>query len=199
MIGPRNLFWDSCVFIRYLTEYPSTHVEDIRHFIEDTRARLESDRRKIFYSTIVMAEIRPRHLKSGDIDDFFRELGSSFEPIEPNPNILRAAGELRDAVATDPSTKEASKRAIGTADAIHLTTCLYVRDVLDVPDIVFHTLDEGKGGNWEGKCVPLLQFENWFPAGRRSRLVEDVCGLARTKPLHPVPRLDFRGAAPEPA
>lgn len=64
------------------------------------------------------------------------------------------------------------------------------RDTLGIGDIVFHTLDEGKGPSWEGKCIPLLGLERWFP-NRRGPLIEKVCGLARSKPSHPRPM--FKG------
>lgn len=193
MIGPKNLFWDSCVFIRYLTRIPPVGIADIEEFILDANAKLLANRRKIYYSTIVMAEIRPRFFarKSlGSIDDLFLELGSAFEPIDPNPNILKAVGELRDATPIDPSTKKPSTvRTIGTPDAIHLMTCLYARDVLGIHDIVFHTFDTGKGKNWEGRCVPLLGFKDWFPEGSRNARVEEVCSLEISLPQHPAPPL----------
>jgi hypothetical protein len=94
-----------------------------------------------------------------------------------------AAGELRDADPTNPSdATTTNKRSIGIADAIHLQTCLYLRDVMNVKDIEFQTFDEGKGKTWEGKCVPLLGFEKWFPEATRTKRVRDVCGLTRKLP-----------------
>jgi hypothetical protein len=122
-------------------------------------------------------------------------LESNFEPIDPNPNILIGAGELRDATPTNPDPKQPTGRVIGTADAIHLMTCAYVADVLNVPDLVFHTYDAGKGTSWEGKCVPLLGFERWFPEGSRTPRVERVCSLPRKLPLHPEPDMFDRRAA----
>lgn len=160
MIGPRHLFWDSCVFIRYLTRIPPEGIADLEDLVRDTQRKADAERRKVIYSTIVFTELRPRFLKPGQsIGDFFDDLGASFEPIDPNPNILRAAGELRDAVVTDPSTKKPSNRVIGTPDAIHLMTCVWAKRALGLDDIVFHTYDAGKGTSWEGKCVPLLSFE----------------------------------------
>lgn len=185
MSGPENLYWDTCVFMRYLTRIPDNGLTDIDMYIRDAK---KGDR-KIFVSTIVFAELRLWALKGAGYESvakFVADLGRAFYPIDPNPNIMVAAGELRDATPTNPSdaTTE-NQRVIGTADAIHLMTCLYIRDVMGVNDIVFHTFDEGKGKTWEGKCVPLLGFGRWFPEATRTPRVQEVCGLALTKPLYP--------------
>lgn len=184
-----NLFWDSCVFIRYLTgEDGQPCYEDICRFVEEAK----SSKWKIHYSTIVYTEIRYESFKAagyGSIMDLFSDLGTNFNPIEPNPNILIAAGELRSSKSTNPADPNLpASREIGTPDAIHLTTCLYARDVLGIEDIVFHTFDRGKGKGWEGRTVPIIGFECWFPEPRSER-VSDVCSLTRIEPVHPEPTL----------
>jgi predicted nucleic acid-binding protein len=188
---PENMFWDSCVFIRYLTESPPDHVGDIQEFIKDARAK----KRTIYFSTLVYTEIRPRFLKAGTIHDFFEDLSGTFVPVDPTPNVFVAAGAMRDLDPINPSDPKAPRRSLGTPDSIHLATCLHVRDTLGVPDIVFHTFDDGKGKNWEGRCVPLLSFERWYPAATRSQLIGDVCNLPRLRPAYPQMRL-FPASAP---
>lgn len=47
----KNLFWDSCVFIRWLTETPNEYVDDIHQFLKEaTRGEL-----KIYISTMSFA------------------------------------------------------------------------------------------------------------------------------------------------
>jgi hypothetical protein len=102
------------------------------------------------------------------------------------------AGTLKDAQATnpgDPRLEPERVRVVGTPDAIHFATCIYARDTLGIADIIFHTLDEGKGPSWEGRCIPLLGFERWYPTASRTAHVERVCGLKRSKPIHPRPNL----------
>ena len=183
MIDSANIFWDSCVFYRYITRFPAEGLNDLDELVVDAVA----GRRKIYYSTLCFAEVRPSFLKPhyGRIDEFIADMGKAFEAIDPNPNILLRAGSLKDAPVTDPGTGQLSKRVVGTADAIHLMTCLWLRDALGVSDAVFQTYDAGKGTSWEGKCVPLLGFERWYPEANRTREVEDVCGLTRGLPLHP--------------
>ena len=117
-------------------------------------------------------------------------MGRHFVATEPNPNVMSRAGYIKDAHPTNPSdAKTQNHRVIGTGDAIQLATCLYIRDVLGVSDIIFHTLDEGKGKNWEGRCVPLIDMERWFPIDKRPQVVKEVCSLTRCKPVHPQPDL----------
>lgn len=189
MTNSDHLFWDSCCFIRYLSGVPSAHVGesyvgDLDDYIQDAKKR----DRAIYYSTMIFAEIRPRYLikKFGNIRQFMNDLKGAFYPVEPNPNILIAAGELKDARTTNPGDPKAKlSREIGTPDAIHLMSCVYARDVLKIPNLVFHTLDQGKGPSWEGRCVPLLGFEKWFPPGKRTARVQEVCDLPRELPIYP--------------
>lgn len=189
MTDPKNMCWDSCVFIRFLTKTPVEYLDDIEDFIREA----QNKKRTIYYSTIALAEIRPSQFKTrgyGHIQDFFEDFAGAFEPINPDPNILAAAAQLRDAIPIHPShDPKAKKRVIGIADAIHLMTCLYVRDTLDVRDVVFHTFDKGKGEAWEGKCVPLIGFQDWFPNPAPRSPVANVCSLTRIEPAHPQPRL----------
>ena len=199
MTDSRTLFWDSCVFIRYVTRYPDVDLHHLDAFISDAKSKAEAARRKIFYSTIIYTEVKPRFLKPrhGTIAEFFASLGRNFEPIDPNPNILMAAGELRDQVPTDPSDGRPSKRVVGTPDAIHLMTAVFAREHLGVSDLVFQTYDKGKGSTWEGRCIPLLGFEKWFPEETRTSRVKEVCDLPRKWPIHPSPGLAFGGTSGE--
>lgn len=182
MIKPRNVYWDSCVFYCLLTGKPPQHQIDVLEILSDAKSGLA----KIYCSTITYAEIRQQFLRPKGhltINDFFKDLGSAVVTIDPNPNIMMAAGELRDAEPTNPSDATTlNKRSIGIADAIHLQTCLYLRDVMGVRDIEFQTFDAGKGKTWEGRCVPLLGFERWFPEATRTKRVRDVCAMSRKLP-----------------
>ena len=185
----KNLFWDSCIFIRYIIgDETQSHFHDIERFIEDAK----SGKRKIYFSTITYAEIRQEYFvgtSHGSVRDFFEDLGANFIPIEPNPNILIETGELRSSKSTNPSDPSASGRSIATPDAILMMTCLFARNHLGISDIVFHTTDEGKGKNWYGRSVPIVGFERWFPEPTRTPKVREVCSLLREKPVHPEPSL----------
>jgi hypothetical protein len=184
-------FWDSCCFIRSVTRSPPDYTSDLDQFIADAR----SGRVKIFYSTIVYSEFRPRYFKGskyGEISEFFADFGKAFQPIEPNPNIMMWSGRLRDAEPVNPSNPKIEddfKRRVGAADSIHLATAVYLRDVYGYNGLVLHSFDRGGSKTAEGKCVPIVGFERWFPSGNRSPEVQAVCDLSRVEPRHPAPDL----------
>lgn len=193
-----QLYWDSCVFIRFITANPTDPIlPHLRQHISDAKA----GKTQIHFSTISFAEIKPSHFARAThngIDDFFDDFSAAFYPIDPSPNILRRAGYLRDHRYHNPSAgppspknnKDEYKRVVGTADAIHLMTCLHLRDDRDIKSIRFQTLDEGKGQHWEGRCVPLLTFEQWTQ-GITDTLVAKTARLPRERPTHPQPQLNL--------
>jgi len=165
--------------------------DDLSRYIQESQSRNPDWR--IYFSTVMFAEFRPEHLKSsrfGTLTDFMEDLGSAFLAIDANPNILAHAGRLRGVKGRDKSNpSQPTNRTLGLGDAIHLATCLYVRDQLKVKDIVFHSLDEGKGKSWEGKCFPLIGFEDWFPVEAQCNSATEIIGLDRQFPFHPQPQL----------
>ena len=181
----RALFWDSCVFYRYLTESPAEYVSDIAQYIKDA----QTGKIDILFSTITLAEIRPSALtRKGfdNIDEFLDDFGGAFLPIAPTPEIMKRAARLKDRkyshAVKDP-------RHFGTPDAIQLLTCLHAAEDLGYGEVIFHTFDNGGGKNWEGRCVPLLTFEEWTTGCENEPLVAKIAALQRSMPLYPEPLL----------
>ena len=186
-----NLFWDTCVFIRYFVGDPEQpHFSDICRFVEEAKA----GKRKIHFSTITMAEFTAEHFRNtdfGSVREFLEDMGSACIPIDPNPNIMIGSSELRSVTPTDPGRPhKPAKRVISTPDAIILMTCVYARDAYGISDIVLHSTDEGKGANWAGRCVPIVGFERWYPDPTRTERIDEVCSLQRSKSIHPEPQLE---------
>jgi hypothetical protein len=183
-----HYFWDSCVFIRYLeSKRDAPLLLDIGQHIADVKA----GKTQIYFSTIAMAEIRPSHLTQsgyGDFNDFMKDFQGSFLPIGPTPDIMSQVASIRDFKYPSPFSGNGD-RILGIADAIHLMTCVYARNVLGIADIEFHTFDEGKGSNWEGKCVPLIKFEEWTAGIPSNPYVHQICALTRRKPTHDSPQM----------
>ena len=190
ILDSENLFWDSCVFIRYFVGDPSAaHFDDICRFIEEAKA----GKRKILFSTITLAEFKEQHFKTsefGTFSEFLEEMGTACLPVEPNPNVMIQCSQLRSATPVDPGRPSVkTKRVISTPDAIMLMTAVYAKEALGIDDLVVHSTDEGKGVTWAGRCIPIIGFEDWFPEKARSPVVSAACGLNRSKPIHPEPRL----------
>lgn len=152
MIDSSNLVWDTCVFSRYIIGDPTLFVSDIERYIRDAK----NGTRKIYFSAIVYAEIRQSAVKRGrenEHDQFFSDLSSAFIPVDVSPNIGALAGRLRAVQPQNPPPvqKTEKTRLLGTGDSIHLATAIFLKQFIGLSDVVFHTLDEGKGETWEGR------------------------------------------------
>lgn len=185
----KNLFWDACIVSRWLTASPNDYVNDIHQFIFEA----SKGERKIYLSTISFAEIKPSHLKHknfGSVDDLIKAFKKAFYPIGPTPDIMMQSAQLKDLTfRKQPKDKTEKGRVVGTGDAIQLLTCLHLKLDMGVPDVIFHTLDDGKGSTWEGRCVPLLSFHEWTAGHASNPLVKRVIDLNRAKPNHPWPTM----------
>lgn len=184
----QNLFWDSCVFIRYLTEIPTEFVSDIGAFIK----KAMGGKYLIHYSTISMAEIRPSHLKKkgyGSFQDFLDDFAGAFYPIDVNPNIMLNVGLMRDTTPHNP--EKPGSVVIGMGDAIQLASCCFAKNSMGVQGLTFHTFDWKRGTKAGEKTVPIIGFENWFAANSRSKPIADVCSLNRCRPVHEQPSLNL--------
>lgn len=190
-----SYFWDSCVFIEFLTG-GDRHAADIRQYIEEAA----QGKCAIYHSSITLAEIKPSHLKShhgyGTYMDFINDFQGAFVPISPTPNILIQAGALRD--KPFPCPNGGKSRPLDTADAIHLTTCLFARDSLGLSDIVFHTFDAGRGKVNGERQVPIIGFEDWAEPFKEMDLIKQVCSIPRTLPIHPHPTLFHESGGEKP-
>lgn len=190
ILSSENVFWDSCVFIRYfIGDTKAAHFDDICRYVEEAK----SGKRKIHFSTVTLAEFRQEHFREsefGSMREFLEDMGTACIPIEPNPNVMIQCSELRSADPIDPGRpNKKAARVLSTPDAIMLMSAVYAKEALGIDDLVLHSTDEGKGKNWSGKCIPVVGFERWYPDHVRTPVVQSVCNLERIKPIHPEPHL----------
>jgi len=81
---PKNLYWDSCIFIRYLTRRPADLLGHIDQYVAEAR----DGKVQIHCSTLVFTEIRPRFLKQrgfGKAQDFLPILAQQSRPSIRTP------------------------------------------------------------------------------------------------------------------
>jgi hypothetical protein len=179
-----NLFWDSCVFCRYLEGDKNAECfADIEQHLDDVK----SGKTRIFYSDITILEVRKSFLSNagyGDFDAFVSDFEGEFQSVQIGPDILRACAEIRDFGYPNPNGGK--DRQLTAGDAIQLVSASWLKEQF-IPDLIFHTFDDGKGRNIESDKLPavsLLNFERFCQGIPRNSYTDDICALERTKPFH---------------
>jgi len=127
------------------------------------------------------------------------KLLSVIKVIDANTDIMSMAGSLKDNrfVAFDGPKAKERKRELGTGDAIQLATAIWMDKVAEVKDLEFHTFDDGQGRHSiDGKCVPLLSFQNWINGIEGVELVQSVKAIRRKIPEHPSCLLPQKNSLP---
>lgn len=188
MAEPSHLFWDSCVFYAFFRDERQSHdVDSIAQYLQEAR----DGKHRIYASSLVFAEVVPSAITRPDIgtfQDFIDDFQGAVVVVSPSPNVMLAAGRLRDL----PYKKGNSPgRRLSTPDAIMLASCLDVMDAMRVKIDFFHTFDDGKKRGPEGKMVPLISYEDWcegFTPEQMTR-TKPVLDLNRRRPVHPAPNL----------
>jgi predicted nucleic acid-binding protein len=183
---PKNLYWDSCVFIAHLAddkEAYADYLEDIGQFLREA----QKGDLTIHCSTITIAEITKANLRSSlNYEDFQKLWGAGIVPVTPDVNMMKTASELRSLVYT----KTGGERKLSTPDAIHLASALGLQETYGVKIDAFHTFDMGKSRDHDGKGVPMIGFEDWCEKCKDDPLAKKVVDLTRCKPEHPNKGLD---------
>jgi hypothetical protein len=197
------LFWDSCVFIAFLKDQRSFYdVVSIERYLKDAQER----RVVIFASSLVFAEIlpsftagdaRPYH---GDVEAFMDDFSGCIRLIDPDPNIMRIAGRLRDL----PYKKGRSEdRRLSTADAVMLASALVLVEYYNQDLTYFHTYDKGGKRDEEGgRAIPLIGYEEWCEGFDeigydRTHYAYSAIALNRCEPSHPTPQIELDLRSPQ--
>jgi hypothetical protein len=182
-VATESYFWDSCVFCAYLSD--ARHAYDIAS-IDQYLADTISGKCHIYALTLIFGEDRESHLTRsgvGSFDSFFDSLSGAATMITPDVNTLKMAGRFRDITYK----KTGGERQMGLGDAVMLASCLQMEDVYGVTIDAFHTYDAGKKRGSEGKCVPILNFEEWCKelSENQRRTIDPIVKLRRTQPIYP--------------
>ena len=162
---------------------------DVEQHLED----VTNGKTVIYYSAFSLLEIRPSFLHGagyGTFDDFAADHEGTFLPVEVTPDILQWCGVVREIKYPNPNGGK--DRVLTAGDAVQLMSAVWVREVA-VPDLVFHTFDDGKGRNVESDKEPtvsLLQFEKFVEGIPTNPHTPRICAMPRSKPFHPSLKLD---------
>lgn len=179
--------WDACVLYRWLNGSPSDYVDHIGKYLEESASGMVD----LYISTITLAEIRPSAINKHGLTPIqvVSSISRSFIMIDTSPDIMSLAGYLRDQSYQhmDGPSDRASKRPLGTGDAIHLATAVALKEEFGVQDLTLHSFDEGKKrGTIDGKKgVPIIGFEKWCRNCLNDKEVKKVISIPRKKPEHP--------------
>jgi hypothetical protein len=181
----KSFLWDSCVLYRWLSKSPDEYVNHIDQHLKDAIA----GRANIFISSVALAELRPSKVSMPGLTPaaIMSKLLSVIKVVDANPDIMSMAGSLKDhrfIAFDDPKAKERT-RELGTGDAIQLATAVWMNEIAEVKGLEFHTFDDGKARHSiDGKCVPLLSFQNWCKGLDDAALVQSVKAIKRKIPEH---------------
>lgn len=108
-------YWDSCLFIDFIGDRSTTGSARSKTFIQlvkDARA----GRAIILLSTLILAEIRPKHAKNGQHRKLLEELLDASRPFVQFFGVTRRiALKARDVGA---------RHSLSVADAVHVATAL---------------------------------------------------------------------------
>jgi hypothetical protein len=192
-----HLFWDSCVFIAFLKDQRDIYdTISIKHYLRDAQDR----KIVIFTSSLVFAEVLPNftagdsHPYHGDVEAFIDDFRGCIKLVDPDPNIMRIAGRLRDL----PYKKGRSDgRRLGTADAVMLASALALTEYYDQEITYFHTYDRGgKRDEEKGRSIPLIGYEEWCEGFEgisydRTHYAHRVVSLNRCEPNYPTPQIEL--------
>lgn len=181
-------FWDSCVLIRYLTENPIENVADIAKFLDEAKA----GNRHIWMSSMVIAEIKPHQLYMQGFLNFQQlldDIQAAVTLVTPSVPINMLASRLQGhEYHRTPKADDEKNKLLSSMDAVHLATCIHIRDDQQVHDIEFHTFDDGRGGS-KPRGLSLLNYHKFAEHLLADPDVKAVCDLPRMPPNHPSPGL----------
>lgn len=177
--------------VAYLNqEQDCTDLPSINQFVLDAK----NGDCTIYVSTLTISELLPSHLKDRKLksyQEFISDMSGAVNQISPDINILSLSARLRDVpYSKKVNSKETASRRLDVPDAIMLATAIVLRDGYQVKLDAFHTFDNGGKRSLEGgRCVPLLDFNDWCQTLTKSYqpLVRRVVDLPRTKPIHDRP------------
>lgn len=126
--------------------------------------------RKLWISSVIFAELRPRSFKSSakfaDVRALAQYIRSIATVVNPEPNMMLRVARLRDIVwkKSQPMANE-KPRCMTLGDAIHLVSALWVKEATKIEDLEFLTFDNKSDISVETdpgtKSLPLLRIDDY--------------------------------------
>ena len=141
---PEVQYWDSCLFISFLTNLEANRVDVIRELLDQVQAR--KSRLRIVVSTLVLAEVRPSETYTKDHYEEIIELFDTDRPYFQFYGLTRGiAKRSRDIGSAHPR--------LSVPDSIHIATAIEAG-----ADVLFtYDGDQKKESRRSGR---MLQYHN---------------------------------------
>ena len=172
--------------------------------IETILTRAAVEKRRVWVSSILFAELRPSMFVPGRFENFFeltRYLRSLATLVTPDPNTMLRAARLRDAKWQRPAAvREANEkpRSMSLSDAIQIASALWVKEAVGVPDLEFLALDDRSSNEAKGAGrLSLLRLQDYADEAHANSDVMAAVRLTRLQPAlraHSIPQAPSAGA-----
>ena len=143
MAGIKPLYyWDSCVFIAWLTEDPT--YEEYLPGMEEYTSQIDRNEITLVTSTIVRSEVLPDKMPGNTMDRFEQFLKRrNVTEAALDPRVSKLSASIRSYYAREKQAGNVTKIP-STPDAIHLATAV----LYEVKEM--HTFDDGGTGGGLG-------------------------------------------------
>ncbi len=145
-------------------------------------------RRRVWMSTLLFAELRPSNFVVGSfasVTDLARYLQSLAIFVAPDPNIMLRAARFRDFQWQRPAALRQPgehPRFMTLSDAIQIASALWVKEVLNVPNLELLAIDADSKDK-QTVTLSLLRLQDYVDDAPPDSDVMAAVRLARAAPI----------------
>src|SRR5580658_2494165 len=158
--------------------------------IETILTRAAVEKRRVWVSGLLFAELRPSLFVPGRFESLFeltRYLRSLATLVTPDPNTMLRVARLRDAKWQRPAAvrhADEKPRSMSLSDAIQIASALWVKEAVRVPDLEFLTLDDWSSNEAKGaRRLSLLGLQDYADGAHANSDVMAAIRLTRLEPV----------------
>ena len=163
---------------------------EAEHHIETILTEAAVSKRRVWVSSVLFAELRPSTFVPGRFATLFeltRYIRALATLVTPDPNAMLRVARLRDAQWHMPGVGregEGKPRTMALGDAMQISSALWVKEAIGVPDLEFLTFDdwcspEGKPSN----RLCLLHLQDYAVDMGTDADVKAAVRLTRLEPI----------------
>ncbi|MBV8793958.1 MAG: hypothetical protein JO136_03375 [Hyphomicrobiales bacterium] len=147
-------------------------------------------KRRVWVSSVLFAQLRPSTFVPGRFATLFeltRYIRALATLVTPDPNAMLRVARLRDArwqMSADRNEKSEKSQAMSLGDAMEISSALWVKEAIGVPDLEFLTFDNWCAPDGEpGNRLCLLHLQDYAVDVGANADVKAAVRLTRLEPL----------------